>query len=142
MPLLLTDTWDERTFVKWFERERPEAVISVFPGGVISWLQNAGFAVPEDVGFVALDWSEKMQCAGIDQNFELVAAATVDLLVEQLYHNRIGVPSNPKTVLIEGRWTDGSTVRNVRDSVAYHRSRSQNTSPGSRGVSARVRPET
>ncbi len=43
-------------------------------------------------------------CAGIDQNGERVGAAAVDLVVEQLHANEFGLPQNPKTVLIEGRW--------------------------------------
>jgi hypothetical protein len=49
-------------------------------------------------------------CSGIDQNNERVGAAAVDLVVEQLHANAFGVPENPKTVLIEGRWEPGSTA--------------------------------
>ena len=49
-------------------------------------------------------------CSGIDQNNERVGAAGVDLVVEQLQSNDFGLPENPKTVLIEGRWVPGTTA--------------------------------
>lgn len=104
-PLLIAENLTKETFGEWFKRNRPDAIITVFPQ-VAEWLPSLGVSVPGDVGFVSLDRSPGMRWPGIDQNSRLVAAAAVDLLVEQLYHNRYGLPETPKTVLIEGRWVD------------------------------------
>jgi hypothetical protein len=39
-----------------------------------------------------------------------VGAAALYLVVEQLHGNSFGIPQNPKTVLIEGRWVPGTTA--------------------------------
>lgn len=110
LPVLLMESPDPEEFHAWVERERPEVVIG-HTSGPLQWLVEGGRRVPEDIGFVALDWSAPADYAGIDPQFELVGAAAVDLLVEEIYHNRIGVPPHPKVVLIEGAWVDGPTLR-------------------------------
>jgi hypothetical protein len=54
---------------------------------------------PKDRGF-----------AGIDQKSDLVGAAAVDLVVDQLHRNERGVPALQKLVLIEGVWVEGATA--------------------------------
>lgn len=109
-PVFISDDWTEMDFARWFKKNRPEVVITVFPE-VKDWLKNLGLRIPEDVGFAVLDWSAEMTgCAGIDQKSELVGSAAVDLLVEQIYKNKHGIPETPKLVSIEGKWVAGETV--------------------------------
>lgn len=97
--------------VAWVKKERVEAVLSTNNSPMI-WLRRAGVRVPEDVGFVHLDWSpEKGDLAGVDQRSDLIGAAAVDLLIEQLNNNETGVPARAKTVLIDGDWHEGPTLR-------------------------------
>lgn len=110
VPLLIVDDLDEETFRQWFERERPDSIISIFPK-TVQWTRCLGLLPQEKVGFAFLDWTPETPGPGIDQNSRLVAAAAVDLLVEQLYHNRKGSPKDPKTVLIEGRWREQARPR-------------------------------
>ncbi len=63
------------------------------------------------MGFAHLHLTpDAVGCSGIDQNNERVGEAAVDLVVEQLHGNAFGVPGNPKTVFIEGRWVAGAMV--------------------------------
>lgn len=103
VPPLVTRTLDRAQFQKWFARYRPDAVVSSHLE-VRDWL--------DDTGFVYLDWLDASnRCAGINQQYDLIAAAAVDLVVEQLRRNERGVPAHPKVVLIDGIWVDGPTVR-------------------------------
>jgi hypothetical protein len=105
---------DRDGFAKWFRRYRPDAVVSSHRV-VRNWLEDCDARVPEDVGFVFLDWLDEADaCAGIDQHYDLVAAAVVDLVVSQLHGNEHGVPAKPKLVLIDGDWVNGPTVRKLR----------------------------
>ena len=101
-PLYFEEKIDRRAVRAWLRRERPDVVVST-EEGVPAMIGSAGFAhmhlTPEKVG-----------TTGIDQNNERVGAAAVDLVVEQLHANAFGVPENPKTVLIEGRWVAGTTA--------------------------------
>lgn len=48
--------------------------------------------------------------AGIDQRFELVGAAAVDLIAERLSGNQRGLPETPKALRIPGRWVEGDSL--------------------------------
>lgn len=103
-PLLLVETVERKAVWAWVKRERPEVVVTTEPG-LGSLLARAR------VGLAHLHLTaDAVGCSGIDQNNERVGEAAVDLVVEQLHGNLCGVPENPKTVLIEGRWVAGATA--------------------------------
>lgn len=109
-PEYLPEKYEARALMKWFRGARPEVILSV-DGRVLDILRDEGVRVPGDVGYVILDRQEETaRCAGIDQHHDLVAAAAVDIVIEQLYKNESGVPAYPKSVMIEGVWMDGKSV--------------------------------
>jgi DNA-binding LacI/PurR family transcriptional regulator len=114
VPPLVSKMLDRDAFFRWFQRHRPDAVISSHRE-VLDWLGSHGARVPQDVGFAFLDWlDESDSCAGINQHYGVVAAAAIDLIVQQIHRNEHGIPAHPKLVLIEGDWVDGPTVRKRR----------------------------
>jgi LacI family transcriptional regulator len=108
------DRFTPREFNRWLQQQRPEVVIAGH-GHIYDWMIAAGLRIPEDVGFVLLDLGSQAlpDPAGIDQNSRAVAAAAVDLVVGQLHRNERGLPELPKTTLIDGFWSNGSTIRNL-----------------------------
>ncbi|MEQ1859266.1 MAG: LacI family DNA-binding transcriptional regulator [Chthoniobacteraceae bacterium] len=100
-------------FPDWFRKHRPEVVVSQEPR-CIEYLARLGVSVPGDSGFahLALTDSDK-DIAGINQNGRLVGASVIDLVDAQLRRNERGVPADPRTVLVQGRWVPGPTVRAV-----------------------------
>jgi hypothetical protein len=111
LPPLIRPTWDETEFAAWFRKNRPDAVVTIHPP-VLEWLRKTGAKLPAKVGFALLDWSREMgDIAGVDQNSETVGAAALELVAAQLTQHEYGVPPSPKTILIEGAWRDGGTVR-------------------------------
>lgn len=109
-PLLLAEKIERRALLAWVERERPEVVVTTEPE-VGPMLPRGRAGGPGRVGFAHLHLTpDAVGCSGIDQNNERVGEAAVDLVVEQLHGNAFGVPGNPKTVLIEGRWVAGMTA--------------------------------
>ena len=113
VPALVTDDWNQITFLRWFRKYRPDVIIGLNLI-LIKWLRHAGKFTPEHVGFVNVDSLASPGAAAIDRNGDLVGAAAVDLVVEQLHHNELGIPATPKTVMVETRWVDGNTIRNRR----------------------------
>lgn len=97
-------------FLEWYRKHRPEAIVTTRPE-IFGWLAEAGVAVPEAVAVAHIDTHAKLGVAGVDQQSEKVGAAAVDLVAEQLQNNEKGIPPHAKTVLIDGRWISGSTVR-------------------------------
>jgi DNA-binding LacI/PurR family transcriptional regulator len=109
-PMLLEDRVGPRALRAWLRTERPEVVLTTEPAIAPIVRRELG---PDGgpLGFAHLDLTAELPgCSGIDQNNERVGAAAVDLVVEQLHGNDFGLPENPKTVLIEGRWVPGSTA--------------------------------
>ena len=97
--------------VPWIRKEKIEVVVST-NHHVMRWMVAAGIGVPEDAGFVHLDWSkEKGAMAGVDQCSHFIGAAAVDLLIEQLNNNEIGIPERAKTVMIDGIWHNGPSLK-------------------------------
>lgn len=97
-------------FLKWYRRHRPEAIVTTRTE-ILRWLKEAGISVPEAVGVAHLDAHPRLGLAGVDQQSEEVGAAALDLVAEQLQNNEKGIPRHAKTVLIDGRWIPGPTVK-------------------------------
>ena len=90
---------------------RPDALIT-FDTHVPAWLRRLGLRIPEDLGFVAHDWTPRMpEFAGIYQQRDHLAAAAVDLVVTQLSQNERGVPEVPRQIMVPPRWVEGPSVR-------------------------------
>lgn len=102
--------WNKEHFAAWYKAQRPDALL-VFGTETREWMRELGLRAPEDVGFAHLDWDASMEGqAGVNQRNELVGSAAVDLLTAHLHRNEFGVPTCPKTVLIEGVWVPGKSA--------------------------------
>jgi len=100
-----------KAFAAWFRRHRPDVIIS-FDTYVPDWLARLGLRIPDDVGLVVHDWTERMTgLAGIHHRRPHVAAAAVDLVATQLLHNEHGIPEVPRQILIPPAWFDGGSIR-------------------------------
>lgn len=114
VPLLDTDELTREQFLAWYQRHRPDVVLGHWQARIVGWLQDLGRSVPHEVGFVQLNWTERVApCAGIDLQPMLLGAAAVESVVAQLQRNERGVPEHPKTITLEGRWVNGPTLRST-----------------------------
>jgi LacI family transcriptional regulator len=113
----LPRAWSEEAFGKWFRKYRPDVILS-FHVQILTWLANLGVRVPQDVGFIDLDYMEKgTQRAGIHQNHQLVGATAVQVLARMIQFNERGIPPVPQTTLLDGAWVEGETLRPAPDST-------------------------
>jgi LacI family transcriptional regulator len=111
IPAYLPRAWSEEAFGKWFLKHQPDVILS-FHSKILSWLDNLGRRVPQDVGFIDLDYMEEgTGRAGIRQNHQLVGATAVQVLARMVQFNERGVPPVPQTTLVDAVWADGKTVR-------------------------------
>jgi DNA-binding LacI/PurR family transcriptional regulator len=113
VPSLLSTASFSKAFAEWYQRHRPQAVLSL-AWQVLAILHDLKLRVPEDVAFahLALTASDR-DSAGVNQNSELVGASALELVDAQLRRNERGVPEFWKTLLVPGHWVDGPTVRNL-----------------------------
>lgn len=109
---LISPEWSARNMRKWYERCRPDAVIS--SGQMRMKMMAAGIRVPEDCGFASLNQMDASE-AGVLHPMEELGAAAVDLVAAELAANRFGLPQTPRTMQVECRWQDGPTVQSKKE---------------------------
>lgn len=104
----------QSSFDRWFERHRPEVVISVDRLG-LQLLRARGCRIPRDVGYASLDLDGEqdggLELSGIDQNSRRVGEAAVDMLVAAIQRGQRGVPDHPVRLEVEGTWREGRSTR-------------------------------
>jgi LacI family transcriptional regulator len=111
VPELLLEKQQADIVMRWFLQHRPDVVISS-SAQVCTWLREAGIRVPRDAGFASTFWLPVFKgLSGVYENYDLIGASAVDMLVGQLHRNERGVPAEPKHTLLPGRWMEGSTLR-------------------------------
>jgi LacI family transcriptional regulator len=110
------DKSEYEAFKKWFEKHRPEVILSSLGWAPRYLWQKLKLQFPEQVGFVDLAWPvERRSFAGIDERLEHVGAAAVEQVASMLHNCEYGLPELPKTIVLGGRWVEGNSVRPVPD---------------------------
>lgn len=111
-PFIEDDLRAAEPFDRWFERQRPDAILTCEWETVWAHCRRLGLRIPDDLGLVDLQGpSEGAARAAVDQCDQVVGAAAIDIILGQLGRHERGRPAIPKTVLIQGRWVEGPTVR-------------------------------
>ncbi len=109
-PLLL-QRWNKKKLLAWIREQKPDVVISNM-SQIADQIRELSIAIPEKIGFVNLDLHHRHGAmAGIDQCPTEIGATAVELVAAHLTHNQFGIPHTPKTVLLNGYWVHGDTIR-------------------------------
>ena len=104
---------DAATFQTWLKRHKPDAVLAT-SRPLLDWVTAQGLRVPDDIGWVHLDWlPEYKKIAGVYGNSEHTGAAAVELVVSQLHRGESGPPVHATNYLVAGSWIPGKTIRKV-----------------------------
>ncbi len=89
----------------WVEQARPDCVYGPHN------LYTLG-CLPLGVPYIS-QGGDGGNFARIDEKVEIIGAAAVDLIIEQIQRNETGIPQDPKVIMIEGRWLAGSPSPNA-----------------------------
>lgn len=111
VPVFMSKTWTIESFREWFNKYRPDVVIS-HDEALLGWLESWGLKVPADVGFAlaARHGEAQPRCSGIDENSMKVAEVAVNMLVDMINRGESGIPQISTSTLVEGTWVAGETV--------------------------------
>jgi DNA-binding LacI/PurR family transcriptional regulator len=102
---------DPSPLARWLRRQRPDAII-VTKQSMVSPVRNLLAPQQRDVGFAVISLEGNFGGAsGVDPGHESVAANAVDLVIDQLVQNELGIPANPKELLFDGHWIEGTSLR-------------------------------
>jgi LacI family transcriptional regulator len=104
------DPPDTNTLSRWMHDHRPEVIIG-FTAAMLEDIQRCGIRVPKDVAYVDLSLAEtRYAVAGVWENCEKIGELAVELLVQQLDQNQLGLPAVPTVTSIGGVWRHGATL--------------------------------
>ncbi|WP_052362142.1 LacI family DNA-binding transcriptional regulator [Geminisphaera colitermitum] len=84
----------------WLTQEEPDVLVC---SDIEAWPKSMSGRMPQ-MRWASLLRAENVGGAGVDQEYEQIAANAVDLVMEQLNRNERGVPAAPKMLLTNGRW--------------------------------------
>ena len=107
-------------FMDWFRAEQPDCILTMLID-VRDALSAAGYRIPGDIGLVHLSKAAQVDknWAGVDPLQEEVEAAGLNKLVSMLRQGESGVPPVQQCILVEGVWSEGSTLRPPRDQLVF-----------------------
>ncbi|HEX2099686.1 MAG TPA: LacI family DNA-binding transcriptional regulator [Candidatus Synoicihabitans sp.] len=94
---------------EWVQRERPDAILTDL-AALPAALDELGLRVPADIGLAALSVLDGKADAGIDQNAAEIGRVAAETLISLINHAHRGLPAFHRHILVEGSWTDGSTL--------------------------------
>ncbi|MEY4923523.1 MAG: hypothetical protein RL598_42, partial [Verrucomicrobiota bacterium] len=73
-----------------------------------------GWKIPKDIGLASLACSQLGEpVSGIFQNGVLIGMTGIDVVISMLERNERGLPAQAQTVMIEGIWNAGKTLRSA-----------------------------
>jgi LacI family transcriptional regulator len=99
-----------KAFNEWLVRYKPDSLFTLY-NLVIHWLEELGYAIPEDIGVFQLEWRPTQpEIAGMHQRNDITGEAAVDMVISQIHNNEKGSPDFPRSMLISPEWKDGPSI--------------------------------
>jgi DNA-binding LacI/PurR family transcriptional regulator len=106
-PPLVAEDWKEEIVQSWYQRHRPDVIISTNPRDLGVWLDHWGLHPPHGLGLVNLSGIVLGEpVSSILQSSENIGAHAIDLLVSRIEHSELGVSALASTLLVPGKWNE------------------------------------
>lgn len=97
--------------LQWVRENNLDAVLTSQQHLAV-YLRENGIAIPEQLGFVALDLtSDESVVSGIDQNDREIGRLAVNILAGLQRNNIRGIPKSEQIHLVRGLWKEGTTLQ-------------------------------
>ncbi len=106
----------EKDFVAWVRRYHPDVILTLHPEIKI-WLEKMGTPSPQSIGLVHLDRTKELTgWSGMKQDHEHLGTAAVEMLINHLFHNEVGIPPFQRCLFLGSRWVEGRTTLRLASS--------------------------
>lgn len=114
--VLYVDDWlDAPRILGWLKKQKPDVIITPSAEPLVSTLTAAGCRIPADLGLALLACPRLGDaCSGVFQNGRMIGSLAIDVLTSLVERNERGLPEQGNTVMLEGNWNEGTTLRAVR----------------------------
>ena len=101
---------DLKIFYSWFEKNRPDAIISLY-NSPKAWLEKIGVFAPRDIGLISLERRKsEPEWAGMNQRNDLVGEAAVEKLSKLLTQDCAGGGKTITATLVSPEWVESKTI--------------------------------
>jgi DNA-binding LacI/PurR family transcriptional regulator len=98
---------------QWFRKYRPDAVL-VINGPAEEAVRTMKPSERRHCAWALVDVPDgDLKSSGIYQNNHIIGRVAVDTLIAKIHANERGIPANPRRILVEGRWLDGTTAPRI-----------------------------
>jgi len=111
VPHLIDDDLNKKRFLEWLDQHEPDVVICGLDY-VWEWVIESGRSIPQEIGFVRPQITERKTLSGIRYDHGSMGEAAVEVIAGQINYNERGIPSVAKNILISGKWQPGESLRN------------------------------
>jgi LacI family transcriptional regulator len=101
---------DRDGFLAWFNRHRPDVIISLNETAYW-WLHETAHVMPRDVGYCAINHFPGSPISGVLRDYERIAARSIDWLDQLTHHHELGRIVVPEDILIDPAWFEGNSLR-------------------------------
>jgi DNA-binding LacI/PurR family transcriptional regulator len=114
-PLYVDDLKHETEILRWVKKEKPDVIITPAADTLPATLARGGFRIPEDIGLALLACPQPGDnFSGVYQNGNMIGALAIDTLTSLVERHERGLPEQATTLMVEGQWNEGKTLRPVR----------------------------
>jgi LacI family transcriptional regulator len=115
LPVLRLREMEEPALTSWLVEHRPDVVVFAHLPDMIARfravLRRLQINVPKKLGVVVLSHEvEGSGFAGLQQNQQLMGAWAVELLAARIANHDFGIPTNPRTEMVESEWIKGNSL--------------------------------
>ncbi len=125
LPIYEGDFGDQKAVAKWAKANKPDAVIGFSPA--FHWfLLDAGYEIPEELGFASLQIMPKdavSEISGLHQQPQEVARQSVFLLDQLITTRERGMVQHPLNILVPSVWQEGLTLRPLEEAATVRESK-------------------
>jgi hypothetical protein len=113
-PLYIDDWNDLSSLLGWLKREKPDVIITPSASVLRETLERAGWKIPADIGLALLACPQIGDaCSGVYQNGRMIGALAADTLISMVERHERGLPEQATTLMVEGQWNEGRTLRPI-----------------------------
>ena len=113
----------------WFERERPDVIVSAGIEDESAIAKRLGLRIPGPVGFASssVGASPTTSFAGIQERPGEIGARAIELLASMVQRGEKGVPEAPTVTMVEGRWVEGASIKRAMTPARGRRATAKKT---------------
>jgi LacI family transcriptional regulator len=112
VPAQFSETGFARVLKPWLKKHRPDVLVTELPGPVSRLLAHVlHHRVPGDIGVVGLGLANAEGIAHQEQRPDLIGQNAMDLVGNMILENEHGIPTHRRTILIDGGFRDGESLR-------------------------------